>query len=358
MPATSYTVTNQGRQISGKPLQTGDSSLINTGSDTIYVSDSQVLTAETGQPIAPGSTLIWENTQEQLWAWCATTSTLMVSTNAGSGVDAGGIAQQLIAQGLANDIASAISLQGVPPIDRPTTLLQDTRAVASGTQVIFPIIDASSYASLMFGYGETGVSGAGTQVRFIQFAWYADAAGTLAIGADAVLPSVDGGQALGQIAVRGPYVQIIYNAVATAVSSTCTITVDGSFRSLAAKRVRCASSLANTVTVSRLGAADGLSIASGSVGAGVALDWYPWCWAGPITINVNIGAITVTPGAVDLLDMSSGKVVCRITLPVSASSQNYIADCWVPAGQYQVKITNNGGAAANYTITLQQQGAA
>lgn len=78
----------------------------------------------TGFPLGPGSTITWDK-GKALYLCCdnaATTINVVVADNGGTLTDAGAIAGQIIAQGLATDIATQISLTGAPPIDVNTII--------------------------------------------------------------------------------------------------------------------------------------------------------------------------------------------------------------------------------------------
>ena len=124
--------------------------LVNVGSTTIYLDDQNVPNPpESGQPLSAGSSIPWD-AGRALYACAATgqSATLLTSNNTGVPFDAGAIAGQLLAQGLATDIATAVYLQGVPLVDNPTILVQGNTTTNAGLQVPVTDLDISRYSTL------------------------------------------------------------------------------------------------------------------------------------------------------------------------------------------------------------------
>jgi hypothetical protein len=113
-------------------------------SATIYVAENPGLN---GFPLLPGMTIGWDSGRP-LWAWAdvGTAPILYALDNAGQIVNPKAIADLILAGGLASAIASAISLQGVPVVDKPV-ILYDSGITAAFNFSAGPI-DVSKYASV------------------------------------------------------------------------------------------------------------------------------------------------------------------------------------------------------------------
>jgi len=177
--------------------------IANTGATTIYVNNEDPISdPSAGQPLTPGSSLGWD-ADRSLYMTCPTSGTVTITENSGTLMDAGAIASQIISQGLADDIASAIYISGIPPVDR-YTLVQDT-GVVTGTY-FSPMIDVTGYQSMNVVYqnGAT-IANPGN----ISITWYAAPTFLLAdvIGFDdffvgtGILTNLS-------VPIRGPFYQV------------------------------------------------------------------------------------------------------------------------------------------------------
>jgi hypothetical protein len=119
--------------------------IFNTGKTTVFLDDEDPLgDPSSGLPLTPGSSIPWD-ADKALYATCPTKGYLTTTGNSGVPFDAGAVAAQILDQGLATDIASAIYVTGSPPVDKFTQIL-DTNTISGNYTT--PAIDASSYASL------------------------------------------------------------------------------------------------------------------------------------------------------------------------------------------------------------------
>ena len=103
--------------------------LKNVGAETVYL-DSQANVNTGGFPLGVNSSMVWD-ANRPLYAY-AGNGQLLVSENSGNLFDAQAVAAEIIAGGLAGDIAAQIALNGAPPIDQPV-LLYSNNSLGVGT---------------------------------------------------------------------------------------------------------------------------------------------------------------------------------------------------------------------------------
>jgi hypothetical protein len=133
----------------------------NSGSVTLYLGDSTGLQVATGFPLSPGSTIGWDKGRA-LYAIAAVPAGGQVTllTNGGQLNDVSALATAIIDAGLASDIASAISVQGVPVIDDPTTLFLVPTTTNIDSAPLSWIVDVTRFQSLTWVvYANTGNTG-------------------------------------------------------------------------------------------------------------------------------------------------------------------------------------------------------
>ena len=211
----------------------------NSGSSVIYLSHLPKVTTN-DYPLSPGSSLVWD-ARKPLFAACAAgqTSTLLVLENSGNLFDASAVASQILTQGLATQIADAITLNGVPPIN-PFDLLYSGSAL--GNQILVSgRLATANYASLDLTVSEKlpGAAPASPLPRDFTVSWYrntdADSDGPLAvdyfhgISSEGTAYSDDG--ALVSLPVRGPFCYIVGSANAR-TTNTYQVRAVGSYRTI------------------------------------------------------------------------------------------------------------------------------
>jgi hypothetical protein len=205
-----------------------DVTVLNTGSATAYLTDQAPDSTTDGQPLSAGSSLTWTKGQP-LWVIGPSSTTLVVSENTGPIFDAGAIAAQILAQGLAGQIATAINVIGVPAIESATVLEQFSVVTPAGFSpgLAGPAIDCSRYQSLRIYCSETyGIGGAYPPPRPYSITWYADAGGTIPVGEDAFnVPTGTNGlvaaaSAVVSVPCRGPYFTINSQSVSVGPSTS------------------------------------------------------------------------------------------------------------------------------------------
>lgn len=103
-----------------------------------------------GFPLSPGSTMTWDSGQ-RLYITCDDGSVARIGVvyNGGQIIDSRALAQQIVSAGLAEEIATKISLAGVPTIDRPKIIADINQAsTPSGGNAIVEGYDVTGYATL------------------------------------------------------------------------------------------------------------------------------------------------------------------------------------------------------------------
>lgn len=129
----------------------------NVGSQIAYLGTDSTVTPVNGYALSAGSSVIWD-AQRPLWGLAepAGPTTVSVYENIGNLFDASAIAQALLSGGLANQIASAISISGAPPIDVNAILLDTTLACTAAGSVTTAAIDVTKYQSVTLWIQDAG----------------------------------------------------------------------------------------------------------------------------------------------------------------------------------------------------------
>lgn len=352
---SSYPVDQNPRQVKGAG-QGIAVSVVNDGASTVYVDDSGAVSPSGSLPVDPGDIVQWEAGSD-LWVCTGAGESghVLIANTTGNVFRAGAIAAQLLDQGLPAAIASAISLEGVPSIDRGTILYQDLhRALTSGAGYASTMQDASRYQSIFVGFGESG-SAAGIPTREITIAWFADPVGTFIIGQDSFYPTVLGGSALGAIPVRAPYFNVNYGSAVTVGASDVSITVGGSYRQINRPWLWIDNGITSTLTVTTFGDGTGNTAAGGSIPAGTTQSWYPFHYSGRGRITIRVGACA-TRSELRVIDLGGGGIIDTIDLPVAAAAGFYSTDIILPPKQLELRLINNNAGALSYVIDVQQEG--
>lgn len=239
MTARNYTVIGEAATVVQEFPLARDLFIVNEDtSDTVYLDTTRGITYTSGMPLPPQSTKRWEK-GDPCFAICAPgqTANINVSDNAGELNNPAAVASQILTQGLATQIASAINLQGVPAIDQPTTLLSGTYTHTGGPVFNSPTLDTSKYQSIALSIrnNEPSASGGPAQ-RFtlVILFWYMNG---MFVASDAFHVMGDNNntgniwaQAYARIPVRGN--QCILQLTNGAATGNTTYSLTGSYRAV------------------------------------------------------------------------------------------------------------------------------
>lgn len=339
-----------------------DVTVLNTGSATAYLNDGSPDSTTDGQPLSAGSSLIWTKGQP-LWVIAPAATTLVVSENTGPIFDAGAIAAQILAQGLASQIATAINVVGVPAIESATILEQFSSVTAlNANPGIGGIpIDCSRYQSLRMYFSETyAIGGAYPPPRPYTITWYADAAGTIPVGFDSFnVPTgtnaalVPAASAVVAVPCRGPYFDLGAQSVSVGPSTVGAIVL-GSYRPVQdlkwSKLTDGFSGSSGVAITSALGDQGGTFSISSALAAGTVID-YPILPGGDCMSMLSIGANTAQCTFL-IRDLYNNRFVYNRPVPVTAAPGNLFVERLVlPNSPVSVAVTIAGAnVSVNWTL--------
>lgn len=321
--------------------------IYNTGQATVYLdAENQPQDTTGGSPLTAGSTLPWDK-DLPLYAYCPTSTTLILSENGQIPFDAGAIAAQIITQGLATQIANAINVVGIPPIDRYTIL--DTSPALSGNGYASAPINSSGYQSIQMVWQNGGsriVPGR------VSLQWYADAGLTLAnfLGFDEFIVGT-GSITQFTTAVRGAYFQIVIDN-AGADTGSGVLKTFGSYKVAASTLYKAQG--AGSVTGALEGSTDlGVQTWSGTIPPAGVWTWQPGVVAGDAHLILRF----TTNGTLSYL-LRAPNTIFALTTYLSGSglavttANPIISDVFLPPIPAELSMTNGGGADLTFRATL------
>lgn len=361
--ADQYTVTDIGVDGRNTPIWRPGvpheaATCINKGTSTIYL-DENPSARTNGYPLSAGSSVLWDADRGLYAATAAgTTSTLVVSPNQGPGFDAGAIASQLIDQGLAGDIADAISVAGAPPIDAPGMPHNSTQSVATGVApVTTGIIDVSRFNFLEVWVLESGVTTPNTTTRSVTLTWYSDAAATIIIHSQVYYY----GAYNGNIGIKVPApgaraLKLSWSAAATVQTVSLQSWVFGSMRMATTPSSYNGDSNAVIwagTPADGLGGSGEFIYAQGGAIAPVANSMYPQSYEGHAKLYVQASVVAAGGSfTVLLMDVVHGNAFAAVILGVSAAFQSQIVDVIIPRRPIKITATIAGGNVTNPSALL------
>jgi hypothetical protein len=339
-----------------------DVTITNTGTATAYLDSDQPDSTTSGQPLSAGSSLTWSKDQP-LWTVAPVATTLVVSENTGAIFDAGAIAAQILAQGLASQIATAINVVGVPAIESATVLqsFSSVTALNANPGIGGSPIDCSRYQSLRVYCSETyAIGGAYPPPRPYTISWYADAAGTIPVGVDAFnVPTgtnaalVPAASAVVSVPCRGPYFVLGAQSVSVGPSTVGAIVL-GSYRPAQdlkwSKLTDGFSGSSGAVVTSALGDQGGTFSISSALAAGTTTD-YPILPGGDCLSMLAIGANTAQC-SFQIRDLYNNRFIYNRPIPVTAAPGSMFVERLVlPNSPISVAAVIAGAAVStNWTL--------
>lgn len=342
---------------------------LRSGTVTVYLGEDPQVTVNGGWPLEPGDSVTWE-AGKPLYAIAPGRTTVYVEAAATSVFQASAVADQLVASGLAQDIADRIQIAGAPSIDDPQTLAADTfnaPAALASHSVGGGNLDVARYQSIavrlvtaMTGAVLTApaTSGhiyishyaAGTLIAVDEFLYLGDnQSSRIFAKAPAIVVPARGDQIL---------VEVDYGTAG--VPMTCTVV--GSYRAVQKPSYFCGHGFFGASGLGNVNAGDGLDGFSSWVVAGLAASasWNEWpvLYAGPaILFFDSAAAITAGTITITVRDTAGGVSLGQgIVVPTGTSRVFEAMPFTVPARPVQLRITNSAAgvplpAAAVLTIT-------
>lgn len=261
--------------------------IYNTGLVTVYLDhDNPLIPATSGLPLSAGSSIPWD-ADLPLYVACPTSTTIVISDNGSIGTDASAVAAAIIAQGLAQDIADAVFLQGVPPVDKFALLDASPSFGAAGYTT--PVLDTTNLNSLLltFSNGPTTALVNGK----ITVVWYSEVGTINDLAAHAVGTGssvVAGDHTTWEIPVEGPFCEIVVSA--DSGGSGAKLRVNGSYKTLP-KASYVAVNAGSVSGTTEGGSLNGFTNwATSIVALAAAQSWQPDCIAGHAKLNIRVPA--------------------------------------------------------------------
>lgn len=348
MAARNYTVTDTVLPVFPDGAQDTLTVYNTSATDVLYVNEHPDLN---GFALGAGSTMTWD-AKRALYLYAPTGKTIIAAIldNAGTIFPAGAIASQILQQGLATQIANAITLNGVPPIDPYTTILSaSVPFVGGGGDYFSAFIDCHTYQSLIISVKDTRASSAATPTpRTWTVYWYdKDPAlgGALIIGYES-FESCDNNNVAGganemifTCPTRGHHMAVLGSD--SGLTSTASLRVVGSYKSVEkpsyVMRTQWAGS-AGAVNASPFPASVDRFYYSAAApkAAGLLQDWPHVIGGGFATATVTASNVTVA-GSVAIADVKGGSAVgsgepihAYFALPINAGIQSQTVMFAVP----------------------------
>jgi len=183
----------------------------NTGLTAIEIRSSA---GASGFMLDVGSSVSWSGS---LWLYSDFDGAAFVDQSIGASFDASAVAAQIMGQGLAQSIAQQISLSGVPTIDRPNLLFQDSVTISAFTPgnfgpFIAGYVDVSAYSSLRISVKDTPTTpNTYNQFRNINVYWRMDP--YTEYFNDTFVIYCNGGLATINLPIKAPYMRISYDDI-------------------------------------------------------------------------------------------------------------------------------------------------
>lgn len=333
-----------------RPGQYKDSfTIYNVGQTTVYLNtDSQPTGPTDGAPLSAGSVVPWDSGQS-LYAVCPTVGQIFVSDNSGVPFDAGAVAAQILDQGLAQDIANAISITGAPPIDNFTQI--DNSGIINGNGYASPPIDARGYQSIAMAWN----NGFPTRIvpGRVSLAWYSQAG----LGASNLLGYDEWVVGTGTTSsfftpVRGPFFQIVIDNATTDVGGGVLQTF-GSYKSAASTLYKGQGLGSSTGNID--GSTDlGMQTWSGNIPASTTWLWQPGIVAGENHLTIRY----TTSGTVTYLIRVPTNIFSLTTYAAASNmavtaGETDVFDLFLPPVPLEISLANlSTTATLNFRATL------
>lgn len=206
----------------------------NTGNDVAYIGGSPTVSEANGFPLGSNSSMSWD-AQRPLWALGSSSSSqVLVFANTGNLFDASAIAGEILAQGLATDIATEISIYGAPSINRSTVVDLSYQIPAFNVMPPVTYVDSSQSHTLNLYVNEKYAVGAPPvpytdNARTYTITWFNELLEPIAVDGLASMPAQDLSltlkSTLATIPVRGPRFTLTFSPIDTDSSTKPYLTI-------------------------------------------------------------------------------------------------------------------------------------
>ena len=262
---------------------------------------------------------------------------------------------------LHSNTANALNNMGVPFIDRPVTLIQQTFTLATGvgSGTLGPF-DMRQYQSYSLFNSETAGGYTGTATRLFRLVWWADQGMTQLVTVDYHSIYCFSSVLEKQGPVKGPWLSMDFGSVATGFTSTIVNSVVGFLRGNTADRTFCNSQLLNAsggVAVGDEGWDHHFSMNVTLNQATNTID-YPYVYAGPCTVLFYVNN-TTTSGlhTMNVFHAFTGARLASLIIPFGAPTQQYVQTS-LPTAAVRVQIANATTTnSVNYVLSMMMNNA-
>jgi len=333
--------------------------------ETVYLSENP---DNRGFPLAPGSSMTWDQ-GKTLYAYvdAGATVQLVVLDNGGTITNTGAIAQQILAGGLADQIAAsivgsalagaiadAIAIQGAPPLDVNALVASgSTPAEAS----VLPTIDVSQYQSITLTMVEAVVIGdpkTAPLPRKVNLVW--EMPDGNATHSETVYLTDDHATESGafmsyQTPVKNGRLSIAIGATAQGMGASIIYRVIGSYKAVSRPRYTNRSAYWGGAgsTIGGIGTDNFVSWRWGAA-AGTNQFAYPTSKAGSASLSFRSGT-TLTAGTLTcfLIDIEANEVLAAVTIAPAQGTTPTTVPIILP--NRPVKLQIIGGATMAPAVT-------
>lgn len=359
MSASTYPITSTATPVYSAGRVDTDILVENIGTTVVYLGDTNGILPANGWPLKAGSTISWPGNQALFAVSNVGETALIVAMPTSATVfDASALAGQILAQGLAQDIATAISVSGAPSIDKRTPILSTT-AIDGYTSAILP---ASAFNSIQVYLHEINpISGNQPTPRFATIQWYSSASGISLTAYDEWSflddnASADKLPCAYRTPVRDDYFQLIIVGNAAPAGRHIEISVFGSYTAADNVRYEHLSSAYSAGLAS--GGAPGFTLDSSGAGGLFSCNFgpkfpnafaiWPAFIAGDHDVCITIGGVTAN-GQIYLVDAPNGRIMAvfnLLTTTVTVPPQRI----YIPPRPFSVQWTT--ALQGNITVTI------
>jgi hypothetical protein len=247
--------------------------------------------------------------------------------------------------------------QGTPSVDRLTELRTlHSFTIADSTPHTGPVYKVFQYHSLQTYHTEDSSTYTGILPRTVTYSFYADSSATTLLGQYTYRVPCHGGTIRAQIPVLGPYFQQSWSAVATGVTTTVTIQMFGSYRTITKPRTHMTNALTETLTVSTT-AEPGTLIYTGTVASGSFLVGYPDLWTGRAVVFVHTPSFASGIIEFELLDLVGLIRMAGYQVTAALSGADLSFETVITGEQPELRVASSAPGSNAIQVAINYEGA-